>query len=97
MRSGRRCGKFAPSRLKTVPLRIPDRQNAGLPFEPPPDLGMAAKRRFLHDDEAGAGQVTHDALCGDSRHVFVSAVNALATVELQGKGDRVGEVADRRA
>jgi hypothetical protein len=54
---------------------------------------MAAERRFLHDDEARALQMAHDALRSDSRHVFVGLVNALAPFESQRESDRVREVA----
>jgi hypothetical protein len=53
---------------------------------------MAAERRLLHDNEAGALKVPHNAFGSDSRHLFVSLMNALATFEPQREGNGVGEV-----
>jgi hypothetical protein len=54
---------------------------------------MAAERRLLHDDEACALKVADNALGGDSRHVLVGMMDALATFELQSEGNSIGEVA----
>jgi hypothetical protein len=64
-----------------------------LAFEPPPERRMASERRLLHDDEAGALEVAHNALCCGRGHVLVSLVNTLAALKAQGKGDGVGQVA----
>jgi hypothetical protein len=54
---------------------------------------MSAERRFLQDDEARALQAAHDTLGGDSGHVLVGLVNTLATLDAEGKGDCIGEIA----
>ena len=46
----------------------------------------------LHDHEAGALQVAHNALSSDCGHILVGMMNALATFEPQREGDRGGEV-----
>jgi len=56
---------------------------------------MAAERRLLHDNEAGALKVPHNAFGSDSRHILIGMMHALATFELQGEGNGVGEVARR--
>ena len=43
---------------------------------------MSAKRRPLHDDEAGALKVADNALGGDGGHVLIGVMDALATFEL---------------
>jgi hypothetical protein len=43
---------------------------------------MAAERRLLHHDEAGALEVAHNALGGDRGHVLIGVMDALATFEL---------------
>jgi hypothetical protein len=44
---------------------------------------VSAERRFLHDDEASALQMPHDALGGYRGHVLVSLMDALAALESQ--------------
>jgi hypothetical protein len=53
---------------------------------------MTAERSLLHDDEAGALQVAHNALGSDSGHVLIGLMDALTAFELQGEGNGVGEV-----
>ena len=53
---------------------------------------MSAERRLLHDHEAAALEVAHDALRGNGGHVFVGVVFSLATLKPEREGDRIGEV-----
>jgi hypothetical protein len=50
-------------------------------------------RRLLHYNEAGALEMLHEAFCNNLRHDLVGVVRALAALEAQGDGERVGEVA----
>jgi hypothetical protein len=56
------------------------------------ERGSPADRRFLHDDEAGALEMLHQALGHDRRHHLASVVHPLAPAVAQREGERVGEV-----
>jgi hypothetical protein len=63
-----------------------------LVLETSPKRSAADLGRLFQDDEAGALKVTHNALRGDSGHVFVSAVDTLAAIEPKRKRDCIGKV-----
>ncbi len=56
--------------------------------KPARERAPAADRRFLHDDEAGAPKVTHNAFGGNCGHAFVGLVGTFATLKAQREGDR---------
>ncbi len=57
-----------------------------------PERAAAADGSPLHYDEAGSLQMLDETLRHDRRHEFVRVVDALATLEAQGEGERVGDV-----
>jgi hypothetical protein len=58
--------------------------------EAPRNRGVAAERRLLHNDESRPFQVLAKPLGDDPRHDFIGIMNALATLEAQREGERVG-------
>ncbi len=75
-----------PSLKRTTPLRLPSS-----PQSPPEGRG-ADLRRPLYDDGTGALQTLHKPLGHDLRHDLVGVVDAVAALEAQGEGERVGDI-----
>jgi hypothetical protein len=84
---------LSPLPQKSAGLSFRDFRAGRLAFESAPERRVTAEWRLFHDDETGALKVAHDALGGDSGHVFVGLVNTLSAFEPQRKGDCGGEVA----
>lgn len=57
-----------------------------------PAVAMSAKRRFLHDDEAGVFQMPPDPVAGNLGREFVAIVHPLSPAKCEGEGDGLGQI-----
>jgi hypothetical protein len=82
---GAKCGVICNGRAHAV-------LDGSSAFVTAPKRRASDLKRLLHHDEAGALQMTHNALSGDGGHVFVGAVDSPTAIESERKRDGVGEI-----